>query len=124
MFCLFFFFVFFQNWINELRRNKDPQHCLKLERWQGPPHVNQVKQYETLSSFKVSLLIQFFQPWKQEDYICIIRLHCISDFTVLKNFTGSRSSEGMFTPLWKVPNSIEEDVVFNLFWMKEKCHKW
>ena len=22
------------------------EHCLKLERWQGPPNVNKVKQYE------------------------------------------------------------------------------
>ena len=25
---------------------------LKLERWQGPPHVNKAKQYEAVSSFK------------------------------------------------------------------------
>ena len=33
-----------------------PDHCLKLERWQGPPLAN--KQYETVLFFKVSLFIQ------------------------------------------------------------------
>ena len=32
--------------------NKVPEHCLKVERWQGPPHINKVKQYETVLSFK------------------------------------------------------------------------
>ena len=32
-----------------------PEHCLKLERWQGPPHINKVKQCETVLSLKVSL---------------------------------------------------------------------
>ena len=31
------------------------EHGLKLERWQGPPHINQVKQFKNVSSFKVSL---------------------------------------------------------------------
>ena len=39
--------------------NKVTEYCLKLERWQGPP---QVKQYEIVLSFKVSLFIQFTQP--------------------------------------------------------------
>ena len=38
-----------------------PEHCLKLERWQGPPHINKVKRYETVLSFKDSLFIQFIQ---------------------------------------------------------------
>ena len=33
-----------------------PEHCLKLERWQGPPHINKVKQYEIVLSCKVSLV--------------------------------------------------------------------
>ena len=40
---------------------RSPEKCLKLERWQGLPHINIVKQYEIVSSFKVSLFIQFFQ---------------------------------------------------------------
>ena len=28
------------------RKRKSPEHCLKLERWQGPPHVHKVKQHE------------------------------------------------------------------------------
>ena len=35
-----------------------PEHCLKLERWQGPPHVNKVKQYEIVLSFHVFQFIQ------------------------------------------------------------------
>ena len=38
---------------------KSPEHRLKLERWQGLPHINKAKQYETLLSFKFSLFIQF-----------------------------------------------------------------
>ena len=37
---------------------ESPEHCLKQERWQGPPHINKVKQYETVLSFMVSLVIQ------------------------------------------------------------------
>ena len=29
-----------------------PEHRLKRERWQGPPHINKVK-YETVLSFSV-----------------------------------------------------------------------
>ena len=39
-------------------KNKVPGHSLKLEKWQGPPHINKCKQYETVLSFKVSLFIQ------------------------------------------------------------------
>ena len=51
----------FHNWINKLfsEENKVLEHCLKLESWQGPPHINKVKQYEIVSSF--SLYIQFIQ---------------------------------------------------------------
>ena len=31
-----------------MKKVKSPEHCLKLERWQGPPHVNNVKQDETV----------------------------------------------------------------------------
>ena len=51
----------FNNWINNLfsEENKAPEHCLRLERWQGPPHISNVKQYAIVSSFKVTLFIQF-----------------------------------------------------------------
>ena len=42
-----------------------PEHCLKLGRWQGPPHINKVKQFEIALSFKVSLLIQFVESKKK-----------------------------------------------------------
>ena len=45
---------FFHYWINELfsEDKKVPEHCLKTERWQGPPHVNRVKQFEIVLFFK------------------------------------------------------------------------
>ena len=53
---------FSHNWINKLfsEENKVPEHCLTLERWQGPPHINKVKQYK-IALFKVSLFIHFIQ---------------------------------------------------------------
>ena len=33
---------------------RSPEHSLKLERWQGPPHMNKVTQYEMLLSFAVN----------------------------------------------------------------------
>ena len=33
-----------------------PEHCLKLERWQGPPHINKVQQCEVMLFFKISCL--------------------------------------------------------------------
>ena len=43
------------------RKIRTPKHRLKLERWTGPPHINKVKQNETVLSFKVSLFIQSFK---------------------------------------------------------------
>ena len=37
------------------------EYTHKLERWQGPPHINKVEQYENVLSFKVSLFILFIQ---------------------------------------------------------------
>ena len=40
-------FFFSHKWINKLfsEENTVPEHCLKLERWQGPPHIDKVQQY-------------------------------------------------------------------------------
>ena len=35
------------------RKTSSPELCLKLERWQGPPHINKAKQYETVLFLKV-----------------------------------------------------------------------
>ena len=40
------------------RKTRSPEQCLKLERWQGPPHINKGRQYETVLSFRLSLFIQ------------------------------------------------------------------
>ena len=42
-------------------QQSSPSKCLKLEKWQGLPNINKVKQFETVLSFKVSLFIQFIQ---------------------------------------------------------------
>ena len=51
---------FFFNWVNRLfsEENKLPEHCLKLESWQGPAQKAKVKQYEIVLSFNASLFIQ------------------------------------------------------------------
>ena len=41
-------------------------HCVKLERWQGPPHKNKVKQYEVVF-FTVSLFIQFINLFRRKE---------------------------------------------------------
>ena len=40
-------------WINKLLSNEYnvPEHCLKLERWQGPPNIIKVEQHELVLSF-------------------------------------------------------------------------
>ena len=68
--CILFFYY---KWINKLfsERTKVPQHCWKLERWQGPPHINKVKQHEIVLSFKVRLLIQLISHENKEG-LCIL----------------------------------------------------
>ena len=47
------YMCFIHSWINKLlsEENKVPEHCLKLESWQGPPHINKVQQYENVLFF-------------------------------------------------------------------------
>ena len=37
--------------------NKVTRTPLEARRWQGPPHINKVKKYETVLSFKVRFFI-------------------------------------------------------------------
>ena len=46
---------------------------LKLESWQGPPHLNKVKQSEIVLSLKVSLSIQLTQSFKTKK-VCLFSL--------------------------------------------------
>ena len=66
-------YFFSHNWIKKLpsEENKIQELSLKLERWQGPPHINKVKQYETVLSFKLSL---FIQSWKRGEAVCLFSL--------------------------------------------------
>ena len=48
--------------------NKVAHHRWKLERWQGPPHINKVKQYEVVLSFKASLFTQIIQSCKSSEF--------------------------------------------------------
>ena len=41
-----------------------PEHSLKRERWQGPPHINKVNQYEAVLSFKVSYVLSLYSVMK------------------------------------------------------------
>ena len=65
--------LFFHDWINKLNI-RTPEHCLKLERWQGPPNINKVKQYEIVLSFKVSLYNQFIHSWKWRQFVYLVCL--------------------------------------------------
>ena len=64
--------IIFFPWPNEhatLRgKIRSPEHCLKLERWQGPPHINKAEQREMLLSFMVSFFffVFFLKTWKQD----------------------------------------------------------
>ena len=49
-------------------------HCLKMERWQGPPHINTVKEHEIVLSFKISLSIQYLSTEVIEDLSPLIKL--------------------------------------------------
>ena len=46
-----------------------PEHCLELERWQGLPNINQVKHYEIVLSFKVSLIFSLFSHENKESLL-------------------------------------------------------
>ena len=46
-----------------------PEHCLKLEGWRGPPQINKTKQYEIVLPFKVSNFIHFIRLWKQSELV-------------------------------------------------------
>ena len=51
------------------------EHCLKLERCQGLLCINKVKQYQTVLSFKVSLMTQLFQSHQSKQrflFICLV----------------------------------------------------
>ena len=68
--------MFSHSWINKLisEENKVPEECLKLERWQGPPNINKVKQYEIVLSSKVGLIILFIQSRKQSGFVYLVCL--------------------------------------------------
>ena len=43
-----------------------------LEMCQGPPHINKVKPYKSVLSFKVRL---FIQSWKQREFVYLIYIY-------------------------------------------------
>ena len=45
----------FLRWINKLlsEENKIPEHCQRLDRWQGPPHINTEKQRQSQFVYSV-----------------------------------------------------------------------
>ena len=40
---IYFFFPYLNKQFVSQRKIRTPEHCLKLERWQGPPNINKVK---------------------------------------------------------------------------------
>ena len=70
----------FHNGINELfsEENELPLNCLKLERWQGPPHINKVKQYEIVLSLYFIILFlrlnELNKPSVNEDLSLLINM--------------------------------------------------
>ena len=49
--------------------NKIPEQCLKLERWQGPPHINTMKQYKLC--FPLRSVCLFSDEDEQFDYFVL-----------------------------------------------------
>ena len=62
----FRYIYLFHKWINKLLPEEN------AERWQGPPHINKVKQYEIVFSFKVSLFIHFIHSWTQREFVYLV----------------------------------------------------
>ena len=56
------------------RKVRSPEHSLKLERWQGLPNINKVKQYETVLSFKVGCLLSLLGCKMQRKLIHLVCL--------------------------------------------------
>ena len=50
-----------------------PEHCLKLERWQGPPNVNKARQSEIVLSFKVKFVYSVYSVMKTKG-VCLFGL--------------------------------------------------
>ena len=50
--------------------NKIPEQCLKLERWQGPPHINTMKQYKLC--FPLRSVCLFSDEDEQFDLVIIL----------------------------------------------------
>ena len=44
--------------------NDAPEHCLTLEQWQGPPHINKVKPYRLCRPLRS---VSFFSLFSQEN---------------------------------------------------------
>ena len=68
-------------------------HFFKLERWQGPPNINKVKEYETVLPLKVSLFIRFIRSWKQREFVYLV---CLSIKINQEQFFSSLIK--MYTP--------------------------
>ena len=69
-----------RKWINKLlsEEMKFPEHCLKLERWQGLPHVNTVKQYYLYCPWRS---VSSFSLFNYENSVTVSE-----DFSVLTTF--------------------------------------
>ena len=72
-----------KSYLNKKLSSEEPEvpRTLKLERWQGTPHIYTVKQYEIVLSFWSVCLFSLFNNKKKEfDYlVCFVRKISVSE---------------------------------------------
>ena len=57
--------------MNKQAENKVPEDCLKLERWQGPPYINKVKEYTLCCRLTSICLFSLFCHENKESLISL-----------------------------------------------------
>ena len=76
--CCYYVMVWkkkYLSWSSCSQRKITSQNSLKLDRWQGPPHANKVKQYEMCCCLRSVCLFSLFGwiKWVNEDISPLIR---------------------------------------------------
>ena len=100
------------------KEKRSLEHCLKLERWQGPPHINKIKQYEIVLNFKVSLFIQFVWIKKKkkksvnEDLSPLIRIFPQNDTAAFNVVLWLTSKTVSYLPSVIIATSLNKESLF------------
>ena len=63
-----------------LEENKVPEHCLKLDRWQGPTHINKLKQDEIELSFQGQIVYEVYSVMHTKR-ACLFRLYRLKNIS-------------------------------------------